>query len=172
MFTLDVDQVIYGLLQTELLDEECLLLFGDAIEEVLEVSVPDLSYFGEETLSNGLVAHVHEDLAKQEVVLSHVGMLRAPFSGLEIDLVSEKRYCVFEFADGLAIVILEFIEFGEGAMQVDLVIQLLSAWGKGYSGVRAWPRSRFFSVRALSLLLRKLQCAAFKYSSAFLWRAA
>lgn len=87
MLTLDVDEVVDGLLQTKLLDEEGFLLFGDAIEEVLKVSVPDLCYFGEEAFSDGLVAHVHEDLAQEEVVLSHVGMFRAPFSGLEIDLM-------------------------------------------------------------------------------------
>lgn len=34
--------------------------------------------------------------------------------------------CIFELAHCLTIIILKLIEFGEGAMQVDFVVQLLS----------------------------------------------
>lgn len=114
--TLDVDEIVNGLFETELVDEEGFLFFGNAIEEVFEVSVPDLCYLGKETLSDGLIAHVYEDLTKEEVVLCHVRMLRTPFCGLQVYLTLGRRYCIFELAHCLAIVILEFIEFGESAM--------------------------------------------------------
>ena len=56
-------------------------------------------------------------------------------------------------------------------MQVDLIVQLFSSSRRKYSVVRAWPRSFFFYVIPLSLLFRKLQWAALRYSSAFLVRA-
>ncbi len=56
-------------------------------------------------------------------------------------------------------------------MKAYLVIKLFPVLINKYSGVKACPLSFFFYVKALSLLLRKLQWAAFKYSSAFLVRA-
>ena len=62
------------------------MLFRNAIEEVFEISGPYFGHLGEETFSDCLIAHIHEDFPKKEVVLGDVGVLRAPFSCLKIDL--------------------------------------------------------------------------------------
>ena len=62
------------------------MLFRDAIKKVFEVFVPYFGHLGEETFSDCLITHIHEDFAKEEVVLGDIGVLRAPFSCLKIDL--------------------------------------------------------------------------------------
>ena len=56
--TLDIDKIIQGLLKCELLNKESLLLLRHLLEEILQITVPNLSNFSEEWLSNWLATHV------------------------------------------------------------------------------------------------------------------
>lgn len=79
-----------------------------------------------------------------------------------------ERYSLFEFIDGFLELVFDFVEFGESAVQGDFVLELLPGLMKGYSLVRESDFSLdFLLISLLSLFLRKLQCAALRYSSAF-----
>jgi hypothetical protein len=63
MRTLDENQIVDGLLETELLNQEGLLLLGGLFEEVFQVSIPDLAGLSIKGLSSRLHAHIDKYLA-------------------------------------------------------------------------------------------------------------
>lgn len=86
MSTFYIAQVVHCLLQTQLLDQEGLLVFGVELEVVLHVAVPDLGDFSEECLTCLLVPGLDEGLPHQEIVAGHVRVLGPIFGALQIDL--------------------------------------------------------------------------------------
>jgi hypothetical protein len=44
MGTLNVDEIVNGLFQSKLFNQEGLLLFGQFFEEVFEITIPNLSH--------------------------------------------------------------------------------------------------------------------------------